>query len=48
MNIKTIIGLVAGGFVGWKVGERVMPGTVGEIGGGVVGAAAGYWVAKKL
>ena len=48
MNIKSVVGLVAGAFVGWKIGERVMPGTVGEIGGAVVGAVAGSYVAKKL
>jgi hypothetical protein len=48
VNIKNILFIVGGAFVGWKVGERAMPGTVGEIGGGVVGAAVGYWVGKKV
>lgn len=46
-NIKTIVGIALGGFVGWKVGER-FGGTLAEVGGAVVGAGAGYYVAKKL
>ena len=48
MGVKNIVGLVLGGFVGWKVGERVASGPVGEFGGAAVGAAVGYWVAKKV
>lgn len=48
MNIKTIAGLVLGGYVGWKVGERVSSGPVAEFGGAAVGAAVGYWVSKKV
>ena len=48
MNIKTILLAVGGGFVGWKVGERVAPGTLGEVGGAVAGALVGYYVGKKV
>ena len=39
---------VGGGFVGWKVGERVAPGTLGELGGAAAGALVGYYVGKKV
>lgn len=48
MNLKNILFLLGGAFVGWKVGERFVPGTVGEVGGAVAGGAVGYWVAKKV
>lgn len=48
MNIKVILLTVGGGLVGWKVGERVAPGTAGEIGGAAAGALVGYWIAKKV
>jgi hypothetical protein len=46
--MKNIVAMTVGGFVGWKIGERVSPGTLGEVGGAVAGAAAGFMIAKKL
>ena len=48
MNIKMILGLGLGGYLGWKIGERVSPGALGEAGGAVVGAGVGYYLSKKF
>ncbi len=48
MNLKTILFVAGGGFVGWKLGDRFVPGTVGEVGGAVVGAGVGYFLSKKF
>lgn len=47
-NLKTILFVGGGAFVGWKVGERIKDDTIGEVVGAVVGAGAGYWLSKKV
>lgn len=48
MNIKMLLFVGGGAFVGWKLGERVRSDTIGELGGAALGAGVGYWVSKKV